>query len=103
MRLSCVCNHVVLIRVGKLPVEVDMDWTPQNAETSVVESPPPIPPKMTEITSFDVLQNVPALGLCQSANPKMQNDDLAPVLPPKPKYVCADNANSNFDHQWFDM
>ena len=99
MRLSCVCNHIVLVHVGKLPVKVDMDWTPQNTETSVVESPPPIPPKMNEITSFDALQNVPALGLHQSANSMMQNDDLAPVLPPKPKYVCTDNANSIFDHQ----
>ena len=73
---------------GKLPVEVDMDWIPQTTEP-VIESPPPIPPKMNEVASFDAPQNGP-VGLNQSADiivPTKQDNDSAPVLPPKPKYV----------------
>ena len=47
--------------IGKLPVEVDMDWVPQTTEPEI-ESPPPIPPKMNEIASFDAPQNGRAFG-----------------------------------------
>ena len=75
--------------IGKLPVEVDMDWVPQTTEPAEIESPPPIPPKMNEIALFDAPQNGPAFGFNLSENATMLNnregDDSAPVLPPKPK------------------
>ena len=72
--------------IGKLPVEVDMDWVPQTTEPAEIESPPPIPPKMNEIASS---QDGTKMGPSQSGVLKLieQGNDSAPVLPPKPKYV----------------
>jgi hypothetical protein len=80
-------HHLSNNAAGKLPVEVDMDWVPQTTELEI-ESPPPIPPKMDEIASFDAPQNGPAFGFNHSANATMlsrEDNDSAPVLPPKPK------------------
>jgi hypothetical protein len=73
---------IYITLIGKLPVEVDMDWVPQTTEPEM-ESPPPIPPKMDEIASFDAPQ-----GFNHSANAIMlsrEDNNPAPVLPPKPK------------------
>jgi hypothetical protein len=78
---------IYITLIGKLPVEVDMDWVPQTTEPEM-ESPPPIPPKMDEITSFDAPQNAAAFGFNRSANATMLSrvdNSPAPVLPPKPK------------------
>ena len=67
-----------------------MDWVPQTTEPTEIESPPPVPPKMNEIASFDAPQNGPAFGFNQLANAIVLSredkfNDSAPVLPPKPK------------------
>ena len=64
-----------------------MDWFPQTTEPAEIESPPPVPPKMNEIVSYDAPQNGPAFGFNQSANAIVQDkfNNSAPVLPPKPK------------------
>ena len=66
-----------------MPLEFDMDWIPQNA-TSVVESPPPLPPKLD---SFETPQNFNVLALDhhQSSAASITNNS-APALPPKPRY-----------------
>ena len=66
-----------------------MDWVPQTTEP-VIELFPPLPPKMNEVAAP---QNGLAVGFSQSANASVltrQDNDSAPVLPPKPtcKYVC---------------
>ena len=66
-----------------------MDWIPNNTD-SVVELPPPVPPKMNKIALFDASQNGVALDLRQSNDAMVfieQDNDNAPALPPKPKYV----------------
>ena len=65
-----------------------MDWVPQTTEPET-ELPPPIPPKMNEIGSFNASQDGTKMGPSQSRMFKLtkQGNDLAPVLPPKPKYV----------------
>jgi hypothetical protein len=88
--LPAICTHPLdnlhHNATGKLPVGVDMDSVPQTTEPEI-ESPPPIPPKMDEIASFDAPQNGPVFGFNHSAKAIMlsREDNSAPVLPPKPK------------------
>ena len=49
-----------------------MDWVPQTIEQEN-ESPPPIPPKMNEIASLGVPQNITKMGIVQSADTKQGN------------------------------
>ena len=63
-------------------MKVDMDWVPQTTESVIDELPPPIPPKISEVASSK------ALDLHQPSGSRvLMNNDSAPVLPPKPKYV----------------
>ena len=66
------------LTLGKLPVKVDMDWSPQVQDTcgSGIETPPPIPPKIMETSLSNML--LPA-GLVE---PELNSP--APILPPKP-------------------
>lgn len=77
-------NHCI----GKLPVEVDINWMPQfqqdNLDTS--EMPPPVPPKMMVQVSGDN-DDADALGPNDYHHQMILKSDLdtpAPVLPPKP-------------------
>ena len=62
-----------------------MDWIPQSTN-SVEELPPPLPPKFEDSFEFPQQFNDPALDHQSSAPCITNENNSAPVLPPKPRY-----------------
>ena len=69
--------HTIVLFIGKLPIEINLNWIPQVQDADVelkqaADSPPPIPPKIMVSSSQHSIH--------------MENDidDPMPALPPKP-------------------
>ena len=64
--------------IGKLPIEINLNWIPQVQDDDVElksDSPPPIPPKIM-VSNKSSQHSV-----------HMENNDPMPTLPPKPMNV----------------